>query len=205
LRIIAGIAKGRTVKTLKGLATRPTPERVREAIFNILGVKIINARFLDLFAGSGAVGLEALSRGAACCFFNDKNKAVCRVIKENLTKCAFKQSAVVYNKDVFAFISDFAKKNMGSFDIIYVDPPYKAGFYDLLLQKLVEAEFLADEGIIITETDKRTSLQEKYFSAEKEGQVLKLFKKSKYGDTVIWFYKYGGRNKSGNHAFIGRI
>ncbi|MGI6587621.1 MAG: 16S rRNA (guanine(966)-N(2))-methyltransferase RsmD [Peptococcia bacterium] len=205
MRIIAGTAKGHTIKSLKGLATRPTPERVREAIFNILGVKIINARFLDLFAGSGAVGLEALSRGAAYCCFNDKNKAVCRIIKENLTKCAFEQSALVYNKDVFAFISDFTKKNVISFDIIYADPPYKVDFYDLLLQKLVEAEFLADEGIIIMETDKRTFLQEQYFSGRKEGAVLKLFKKSKYGDTVIWFYKLWGRNKSGNHAFVGRI
>jgi len=192
VRIIAGIAKGHKLKSLKGLATRPTPERVREAVFNILAAKTGEARFLDLFAGSGAMGLEALSRGAAYCYFNDHNKAACHLIKENLAKCAFEQQVVIDHKDVFTLIADFVQKKMTGFDIIYIDPPYEAGFYDMLLPRLVEAGLLADEGIMVSETNKRVVLQEKYFLTEKEGQVLKLFKKSKYGDTVVWFYKLWG-------------
>lgn len=192
MRIIAGTAKGRTLKSRKGLETRPTLDRVREAIFNILGEKIINARFLDLFAGSGAIGLEALSRGAACCYFNDKNKEACLIIKENLTKCAFKQPALVYKMDSFAFISDLAQKNTVSFDIIYIDPPYEADFYFLLFQRLGEAKLLGAEGIIIIETDKKASLQEEYSLVQKENRLMKLFKKKQYGDTIVWFYKLCG-------------
>lgn len=205
MRIIAGTAKGRTLKSRKGLGTRPTLDRVREAVFNILGAKIVNARFLDLFAGSGAVGLEALSRGAACCYFNDNNRAACRIIKENLTKCVFTQSALVFTMDVFEFISYLKRKDTLSFDIIYVDPPYRVDFYALLLQRLVEAELLADEGIVIIETEPRTFLQEEYCSVQKEQPGLKLFKKNKYGDTVIWFYKLRGRNKDGDYALIRGI
>ncbi|NLO76833.1 MAG: 16S rRNA (guanine(966)-N(2))-methyltransferase RsmD [Clostridia bacterium] len=192
MRIIAGTAKGRTLKSLKGMTTRPTLDRVREAVFNILGAKINNASVLDLFAGTGAIGLEALSRGAACCYFNDKNKAACRIIRENLTKCAFTQPVFILTMDALECISYLQKKGINNFDVIYLDPSYKEDIYSLLLKRILEAQLLAEEGIIIIETDKSTFLEEKYSLDQKEHQVVKLIKKNKYGDTVIWFYKLWG-------------
>ena len=191
MRIIAGTAKGRTIKSLKGMATRPTLDRVREAVFNILGAKIKNVTVLDLFAGTGAIGLEALSRGAACCYFNDKNRVACRIIRENLTKCAFAQPTFIIMKDALECISYLQKKGVNNLAIIYLDPPYKEDSYSLLLKHLLEAQLLAEEGMVVIETDKTTFLQEKYV-LKKEHQILKLIKKNKYGDTVIWFYKLWG-------------
>ena len=190
MRIIAGTAKGRTLKSLKGMTTRPTLDRVREAVFNILGAKINNASVLDLFAGTGAIGLEALSRGAACCFFNDKNRAACRIIRENLTKCTFAQTTFILMMEAIECISYLQKKGDNSFNIIYLDPPYKEDIYALLLKRLLEAQLLAEDGIVVIETDKKTCLEEKYCSAKDEHQIVQLIKKNKYGDTVIWFYKF---------------
>ena len=194
MRIIAGTAKGRTLRSLKGIKTRPTLDRVREAVFNILGARINNASVLDLFAGTGAIGLEALSRGAANCYFNDKNRAACRIIRENLTRCKFAQVADVLMMDAIECITYFQKKGVNRFDVIYVDPPYKEDIYALLLKHLLEAQLLVEEGLVIIETDKKTYLEEEYCSStnEHQHQIVRLIKKNKYGDTVIWFYKLRG-------------
>lgn len=181
MRIIAGIVKGRTLKSLQGLKTRPTLDKVRGAVFNVLGTKVINARFLDLFAGTGAVGIEALSRGASHCYFNDKNKAACRIIKENLSMCGLEEYARVFAMDALRLIS-YLEECACSFDLIYVDPPYTANLYTPLLNKLEEGELITDGGIIIAESNKKTILQAEYNS-------LKLIKKSEYGESVIWYYK----------------
>lgn len=189
MRIIAGIVKGRTLKSLKGLKTRPTLDKVREAVFNVLGTKVINSRFLDLFAGTGAVGIEALSRGASNCYFNDKSKAACGIIKENLTLCGLEESARVFAMDALQFIS-YLGECACSFDLIYVDPPYMANLYTPLLNKLEEAKLITDGGIIIAESNKKTFLQEEYNS-------LKLIKRSEYGESVIWYYKLLGEDECG--------
>jgi len=183
VRVIAGTAKGRTLKSLKGLNTRPTLDRVREAVFNTLGAKVVEAKVLDLFAGSGAIGLEALSRGAINCYFNDQNKAACQIIKENLRKCGLEDLGQVFNMDGRSFISYLRKKRPVEFDIIYLDPPYSSDYYTLYLKQLEESGLVADGAIIIVESNKSLCLMEEY-------QLLKLSKKSKYGDTVIWYYKF---------------
>lgn len=191
MRVIAGTAKGRTLQSLKGVATRPTLDRVREAVFNILGARVNDAKVLDLFAGSGAIGLEALSRGAASCCFNDNNKAACRIIKENFARCAFQQQLIIMSKDAQECISYLQKKGIKFFDIVYIDPPYKTESYSLLFQCLLEAELLNEEGIIIVESDKKKVLEETYCTAQNQ-HFMRLFKNNKYGDTVLWFYKYWG-------------
>lgn len=182
MRIIAGLVKGRTLKSLKGLKTRPTLDKVREAVFNVLGTKVINARFLDLCAGTGAVGIEALSRGALTCFFNDQNKAANRIIKENLHMCGLEGYARVFSMDALRFIT-YLQECACRFDIIYLDPPYMANLYTPLLNRLEGAELIANGGIVIVESNKKTFLQKEY-------NALKLIKKSKYGESVLWYYSF---------------
>lgn len=185
MRIIAGTVKGRTLKSLKGLETRPTLDRVREAVFNILGTKVLGANFLDLFAGTGAVGIEALSRGAAFCCFNDQNKKACEIIKENLQKCNFVELGQVYSMDALRLISYLDGKKLIKFDVVYLDPPYISNNYSTYLQMLEESGLLTEKSIIIAESRKNLNLEETY-------QRLKLQKKRSYGDTIIWFYKFFG-------------
>ena len=192
MRIIAGIAKGHKLKTLKGKATRPTSGRVREAVFNIWGSKIKGAYFLDLFAGSGAMGLEALSRGAKFCHFNDYYQPACCVIRKNIKKCGFTSQSVVTCLDWFVLIKRLIKEQAFYFDLIYLDPPYGTDFCEKLLVNFLNNPFLSPTSIITCETDVKTILQEKYSRDLKAGQSLKLFKKNKYGDTLIWFYELRG-------------
>lgn len=185
MRIIAGTAKGRTLKTLKGLETRPTLERVREAVFNTLKEKVSGAKMLDLFAGSGAMGIEALSRGATYCYFNDQNKKACQIIKENLQKCNFMERSKVFAMDGLKLLVYLQKKDLIKFDMIYLDPPYLSSDYAIYLQKLEESGLLAKNCIIIAESRKTLNLADEY-------QRLRLDKKRDYGDTAIWYYNFLG-------------
>ena len=189
MRITAGSAKGRRLKSPPGLAIRPTPVRAREAIFSILGKKIVGARFLDLLAGSGIMGLEALSRGAAFCWFNDFRQCSCRIIAENLRQCDFIPQAQISKQDVFVFLKIFGRRQEQAFDFVYVDPPYDFTAYERLLTGITAANLLAPAGEIIVETDKRTVLAEEYEIPVVQEQTLRLRKKSQYGDTLIWFFK----------------
>jgi len=189
VRIIAGEAKGHKLKTLKGLSTRPTPERVREAIFNIWGFKIKNVNFLDLFAGSGAMGIEALSRGAKFCHFNDHQQVVCRLLRENIKKCGFEDHAIITCQDVFVLIRQLARKQIKAFDIIYLDPPYDIICYEKLLVNILEAKIFNPTGMIVCETSIKTVLQTEYVSGDLK---LKILRKNRYGDTAVWFYKLWG-------------
>lgn len=185
MRIIAGSAKGRTLKTIKGLETRPTLDRVREAVFNTLREKVIGAKMLDLFAGSGAIGIEALSRGATHCYFNDQNKKACQIIKENLRKCNFMERSRVFAMDGLKLIFYLQEQDRVKFDVIYLDPPYLSGDYATYLQKLEESGLLAENCIIIAESRKTLTLADEY-------QRLRLLKRRDYGDTAIWYYNFLG-------------
>lgn len=186
MRIIAGTAKGHKIKAVKGLNTRPTLDRIREAIFNVLGNSVINVNFLDLFAGTGAVGIEALSRGAKLCYFNDSNKKAYQIIQQNLETCHYKDNSKVFNMDVFRFF-ELLENKQECFDIIYVDPPYKKQLYDPILRSFETARFINQDGLIIIEGGKDLQLPQKT-------NKLKLVKKSSYGDTFILYYRY---NKNG--------
>lgn len=181
MRIIAGTAKGHKLKSLKGLSTRPTLERIREAVFNVLGIKVPDAVVLDLFAGTGAVGIEALSRGAKYCYFNDSAKNAKDIISENLHHCRLEKNSEVYSMDALKLIEHLQKQDI-TLDIVYIDPPYERGLYETILVRLDESNVLKQGSIIIAETNNRTKLPENTGN-------LELVKKSSYGDTIIWYFQ----------------
>ena len=160
MRIIAGIYKGRTLKSPPSTQVRPTSDRLRETLFNVIAPRIEDARFLDLCAGSGAVGIEALSRGALHATFVDRSRKVSALIEANLLLCKIPDDkAEIYNSEVSEFLKQAVSSNMPSWDIIYYDPPYKddpnyvLGFFAKHKSKL-----LSDDGVIIVEHHHKTEL-----------------------------------------------
>jgi len=180
VRVIAGSARGHSLKAPKGLHTRPTLDRVREAIFNVLAVHIPGAEVLDLFAGSGAMGIEALSRGAANCVFNDSSRQAVQVIKENLRHTKLEDKAMVYNLDAGKLLAFLQDKN--TFDLVFLDPPYQAGLYEDILQLLSRRKLLKKDAIVVVESGTDLVL-------DVSGENLQLVKQSRYGDTLISYYK----------------
>ena len=131
MRVITGSARGRRLQTLDGREVRPTPERIKEAVFSIIQFQIEGRRFLDLFAGSGQMGIEALSRGAREAVFVDSRKDSVQIIRENLEKTGLSQRARVINGDAAAFLSQPG----GKFDLAFLDPPYRTGLLEQALEK----------------------------------------------------------------------
>lgn len=168
MRIIAGKAKGKSISAPEGLLTRPTADKAREAIFGSLQFEIPEARVLDIFAGSGAMGVEALSRGAKEAIFIDNSRAACQCIKNNLLSCGF--SAKIISKD---FISALTELN-GEFDFIFADPPYKSGYYQTVVDKIIENKLLKDSGKLVLEHDGSISVT-----------GVKVLKEKRYGKAHV--------------------
>ncbi|WP_267127629.1 16S rRNA (guanine(966)-N(2))-methyltransferase RsmD [Thermoanaerobacter thermohydrosulfuricus] len=181
LRVIAGKLKGRKVKSLEGNEVRPTADRVKESLFNILMNKIEGSIFLDLFAGTGNIGIEALSRGAQFCYFVDKSLKSIKCIRENVTELNLVPFAKILHRDVLKVI-EMLDKNNTKFDIIFLDPPYYQNLVDKTLIKLGEAKVLKEDGIIIAEHHKNDKVRERY------GNLVKI-RENKYGETILSFYK----------------
>lgn len=148
MRIITGSARGCRLKTPKGQATRPTSDRIKESLFNILGQKVYGRKVLDIFAGTGNLGLEALSRGAASACFIDQ--ATAALIRENAVHTRLQDKAAVHGCDVFAQLSRFAQGGE-SFDLIFCDPPYHKGLAWRALTLFDESTVLAHAGILVVE------------------------------------------------------
>ncbi len=145
MRVITGSARGMSLKTLEGLTTRPTSEKVKEAVFSALQFEIEGRRVLDLFAGSGQLGIEALSRGAESAVFVDSDKNAAAVIKENVTKTKFTEKSHIVHMDSFSFL----RMNVKKFDIVFLDPPYAAGVLDRALEQV--SDFIAPGGVAVCE------------------------------------------------------
>lgn len=145
MRVITGSARGRRLQTLEGQEVRPTPERIKEAVFSIIQFQIEGRRFLDLFAGSGQMGIEALSRGAREAVFVDSRKDSVQIIRENLEKTGLSRQGKVVNMDSLAFLS----QPNGKFDLAFLDPPYRTG----LLEKALEmtSAVVKPGGVILCE------------------------------------------------------
>lgn len=176
MRVITGVARGRRLETLPGEEiTRPTAESVKEALFSMIQFEIEDKRVLDLFAGSGQLGIEALSRGAASCTFVENNKKAEQVVKANIENCGFSSVADVVLCDAAAFLS-----RINRFDVAFLDPPYKKGLIEKCMPGLVK--LMSDDGIIVCETSKEEKLPEKFgnFAAAKERN---------YGKTKITIYR----------------
>jgi len=147
MRVITGSARGAKLRTLDGLATRPTSDRVKEAVFNIIQFQVEGRRVLDLFAGSGQMAIEAMSRGASYAVLVDQSAEAVKVIKENLKKVKFDQQTSVFQSDYLRFLSTTREK----FDLIFLDPPYAEKMLENALQKISEIDILTEGGIIVCE------------------------------------------------------
>lgn len=169
MRVIAGSAKSMPLKTIPGLETRPTTDRIKETLFNMLQPYMCQCRFLDIFAGSGGIGIEAISRGADFCAFIEKNKKAAAVIEENLRFTRFSDKAQVYCRDVFAVLSSMETEM--PFDCIFMDPPYDQELEKQVLDVLKDASFVDENTLIVVEASLNTTFDylESYgFSIVKE-------------------------------------
>lgn len=180
MRIIGGRARGTKLYTLEGVTTRPTLDRVKESIFNIIQSEIEKITFLDLFAGSGAIGLEAISRGAEKAILCDKDKCAIEIIKKNIEKTHSENKVEIYNMD----FEKCLEKIQDKIDIIYIDPPYKTDFIFKALQKIEISKILKHDTKIILETDDEERIL-------KQIQELKfeVIDNRKYGIAHIIFLK----------------
>ena len=149
MRVIAGKARRLALKTVPGMETRPTTDRIKETLFNILQPEIPDCRFLDLFSGSGGIGIEALSRGAESAVFVEKNPKACACIRENLTFTKLSPKAVVMEQDVLSAINRLSGK--GVFDIVFMDPPYGKDYEYDVLNALSHSDIIDKYTIIIIE------------------------------------------------------
>lgn len=150
MRIIAGTAKGRTFRAPEGRSTRPTLDRVREAMFGMVQFDVENAKVLDLFAGSGGLGLEALSRGAKSVVFCDNDRKACSLIQENVSTLGFSDRAEVFCSDCMQLLERLAFSG-NRFSLVLLDPPYEAGLYEPVMHALVEKRLLLPNCIVLAE------------------------------------------------------
>ncbi|ABO50602.1 putative methyltransferase [Desulforamulus reducens MI-1] len=181
MRIIAGTARGRKLKSPKGMTTRPTSDRVREALFNILSSYVPGSRFLDLFSGTGAVAIEALSRGAEKATLVERDKNTARIIYDNLRMCNVLDKAEVLTVDV-SQATLIMRRKKETFDLIFIDPPYKKGFEVPTLEKIQECHLLSSDGILVVESD------QKDLPPDLVGN-LTATRRERYGDTALTFYR----------------
>lgn len=154
MRVIAGKARSLKLKTIDDMSTRPTTDRIKETLFNMLNPYIPGARFLDLFAGSGAIGIEALSRGAKSATFVDNNRKCIECIKENLRHTKLIEDGTVINKTAQLALEEL--RNKGAYDIIFIDPPYDNLYEKDVLARLIPYGLVNEDTIIIVEASKDT-------------------------------------------------
>ena len=178
MRVITGKARGIVLKTPEGMATRPTSDRVKEALFSIVQFDIPGSKVLDLFGGTGQLGIEALSRGATSAVFVDASETACKLIRENLKRTKLETQAKVVRSDYM----DYLKRCNEKFDIILLDPPYAEVFLENSLKCITEIDILQSNGIIITERPlgKEIPYEFENFTRSKD---------YKYGNTLITLYR----------------
>ena len=178
MRVISGKARGVSLKTPEGLKTRPTADRVKEAMFSIIQFDLPGARVLDLFGGTGQLGIEAISRGAASATFVDESDSACRLIRENLKRTGFSTEGEVVRGDYASFLH----RCDDVFDIILLDPPYAEVFLENSLKIITEIDILQSGGIIVTERP-----FDKPLDCELDGFVRS--KDYKYGKTLLTLFR----------------
>jgi 16S rRNA (guanine966-N2)-methyltransferase len=179
MRVIAGSARGTVLKTIEGMATRPTVDRVKEALFSSIQFNIRDAHCLDAFAGSGALGIEALSRGASHVVFVDAALACHKVIVDNLLKTRFTERSTLMKGDILEVIKRY---NGSPFDLVFLDPPYGKGMCKVVMEALIAKNLLSGGAMILVEHDHSEVLDDHY------GVVHKSASK-KYGNTYITKYE----------------
>jgi 16S rRNA (guanine966-N2)-methyltransferase len=197
MRVIAGTYRSRILKSLKGLALRPTSDRLRETLFNVLGPSVSGARFLDLFAGTGAIGIEALSRGAAEIVFIENYAPAAKLIRRNLDSLAIRSGFTVFPTDVLRGLEMLAtrlKDASAGFDFVFLDPPYAAAEeYARVLKFLGAADLLAPGGIVVAE-------HRRSFDLPEEAGVLGRVRVLRQGDAALSFYRSGTSKNEENSS-----
>jgi 16S rRNA (guanine966-N2)-methyltransferase len=197
MRVIAGIHRSRILKSLKGLALRPTSDRLRETLFNVLGPGVAGSRFLDLFAGTGAIGIEALSRGAAEVVFVENHPRAVALIRRNLASLSIRSRATVLALDAYRALEKLAsrqKREVSGFNFIFLDPPYAAAKdYARVLEFLGSADLLASSGIVLAEHRRNFDLP------EAAGELLR-YRVLKQGDAALSFYRRAPAAAGKNHS-----
>lgn len=181
MRIVAGTAKGRTISVPKGLEVRPTTDRVREALFSSITPRVAGATVLDLFAGSGALGLEALSRGAASVVFVERSRRTASILRRNIAQCGFDPSAVVIERDALAALKQLQRSG-ATFDLIFLDPPYKGPLLSRALRDIDQLALARPAGLVVAE-----------HLADGPPDVpagLVIASKKRYGKTILSFVQH---------------
>ena len=179
MRIISGTCKGRKLTALEGRDIRPTSDRIKETIFNILGPQVKKAKVLDLFAGTGALGLEALSRGASHAVFVDISVAACNMIQHHIDDCRFFEKAGLIRHDIFTGLLPPSVMSH-CFDLIFMDPPYDRGYVSNILENQNIFSLLSDGGIVVAEHATKEILPHTL-------NGLDIFRQKKYSRTTISF------------------
>lgn len=185
MRVVSGSLRGLKLQPVPGMNTRPTTDRVKESVFNIIQTRVRGARVLDLFAGTGQLGIEALSRGAAWCDFVECNRAAFATVKKNIMAARLGDRAQLHNTDADKFIA-YAKKD--AYDLIFLDPPYGGRILSKALSAIETFDILSTNGIIICE-----SAVEDVFTSGFE--TVKTYR---YGATLITVQQKGGRTDETN-------
>ena len=178
MRVISGKARGKILKTPDGVLTRPTSDRVKEAMFSIIQFDLPGAKVLDLFAGTGQLGIEAISRDASKAVFVDEREEACKLVRENLKRTGFESCSAVVRSDYMSFLKNTKEK----FDIIFLDPPYAEVFLENSIKMITEIDILQTNGIIVTERplDKELPWNFPGFTRSKD---------YKYGNTLITLFR----------------
>ena len=178
MRVITGSARGITLKTPEGMTTRPTTDRVKEAMFSIIHFEIPGAAVLDLFGGTGQLGIEALSRGAKSAVFVDAGEPACRLIRENLKRTKLEAQGRVIRSDYLSYLD----RTKEQFDIILLDPPYAEVFLESAIKKITEIDILRQDGIIVAERPLGKELPWEFPGYDRS-------KDYKYGNTLLTIYR----------------
>ncbi|MBR1494922.1 MAG: 16S rRNA (guanine(966)-N(2))-methyltransferase RsmD [Acidaminococcaceae bacterium] len=182
MRIITGKARGLRLNVPKNYDVRPTADRVKESLFNIIGTRVMGATVLDLFAGSGNLGLESWSRGARFVQFVDNSRNSLQLTSSNIQKCRAEADCKVLKHDAEAAMELLYKQGQ-RFDLVFVDPPYNKGWVQKVLRKLEKSPFLTEEGWLIAEH----SMHDEIADAAPEG--FEIFRSQQYGETVLTFIR----------------
>lgn len=178
MRVITGKARGVQLKTPEGMLTRPTADRVKEALFSIINFDIPRAKALDLFGGTGQLGIEALSRGAERCVFVDAREEACRLIRENLKRTKLFQEAEVVRSDYM----DYLNRCRERFSIVFLDPPYAEEYLENAIKRITEIDILQTDGIIVAERPLGKELPWEFDGYQRS-------KDYKYGKTLLTIYR----------------
>lgn len=182
MRVIAGENKGRTLKTASSRMTRPTTDKVKETIFNMIGPFFTGGEVLDLYGGSGGLGIEALSRGADRAVFVDKASAACSVIRENLSRCRYEERSDIFRQDVARVFPLLARQNR-RFDYVFIDPPYARQHLTADIEALLNMDLLSDGAIVVAEHEDTVELPENF-----EDRLLKWKYHTYHGKTAVSIY-----------------